>query len=329
MKVAVTGGTGCLGRPLVQRLLDEGLDVNLLIHEKEINHWQNKLTYIQGDINSTIALETLTRNCDIVFHLAGKVNSISKSIRDEEEIYKINQVGTENLLRAVRLNGIKRVIFFSTVGVYGKDSNFHGSETSPCNPITAYQKSKYSAEKLVLKSQINNGPDGVVLRFPVVYGKFDRGNVASLIKAIYRKHFSYYGNETIKRSMISSGNAAEAALKAAFESSVANQVFNVTDGRDYELRELVDSIRKALRTDWHPKNLPHWLIKLGGKMGDYSEKLLKKSMPVTTGKIDKLSGSLTFSCDKAKQLFKYHPIFSMDESIFEEVEWLKTQNDWK
>ena len=142
MRVAVTGGTGCLGRPLVQRLLDNGIDVNLLLlpSEEEINLWQNKLTNIRGDINSTIALENLTLGCDIVFHLAGKVHSIPKTKRDEEDFYKVNQIGTENLLRATGLNGVKRVIFFSTVGVYGKDSNFHGNETSSCNPITAYSK---------------------------------------------------------------------------------------------------------------------------------------------------------------------------------------------
>jgi len=121
LKVAVTGGTGCLGRPLVQKLLDIAIEVNLLHlpSEEEINLLQNKRTNIRGDINSNIALEILTRDFDIVFHLAGKVHSIPKTKRDENSFYRANQVGTENLLRAAGLNCVKRVIFYSTVGVYG------------------------------------------------------------------------------------------------------------------------------------------------------------------------------------------------------------------
>jgi len=331
LKVAVTGGTGCLGRPLVQKLLDNGIDVNLLLHpsEEEINLWQNKLTNIRGEINSTIALETLTRECDIVFHLAGKVHSIPKTKRDENSFYKVNQVGTENLLRAAGSNGVKRVVFFSTVGVYGKDSNFHGNEKSSCNPITAYSKSKYLAENIILESHSNYGPEGVVLRFPVVYGKFDRGNVASLIKAIYNKHFFYFGDGTCKRSMISSENVAEAAINAGLEPSASNELFVITDGQDYELKELVDSIILALNKNWQAKHIPLTLAKTLGKLGDLFEKVIKIHMPFNSSKVSKLSSSLTFSCEKAKQQLKYKPVVSLNDGIAEEVEWLKTQYSWK
>ena len=81
--------------------------------------------------------------------------------------------------------------------------------------------------------------------------------------------------------------------------------------------------------DWYPKNLPPWIVKMGGIIGDYSETLLKKSMPVTTSKVTKLSGSLTFSCEKAKNIIKYYPIIAMDESISEEVEWLQKLHHWE
>ena len=61
---------------------------------------------------------------------------------------------------------------------------------SPCRPGSVYARSKYLAEQLVLNSSNDGGSEGVVLRFPVVYGPMDRGNVARLIKAVHGRFFS-------------------------------------------------------------------------------------------------------------------------------------------
>jgi len=170
-------------------------------------------------------LNTLCIDCDIVFHLAGKVHSVPETKEEEKEFFRVNMEGTRNLLEAAKKNKVKRVVFYSTVGVYGKDADFHGDELSPCWPGSVYAKSKYQAEQLVLTSSNDGGPEGVVLRFPVVYGPLDRGNIAKLIKAVQSKLFFYFGDGNCLRSMISSGNAAEAAVRAAFEPKAANEVF--------------------------------------------------------------------------------------------------------
>ena len=107
----------------------------------------------------------------------------------------MNVEGTMNLLEAAKRNRVKRVVFYSTVGVYGKDADFHGDELSPCQPGSVYAKSKYSAEQLIMNSSNDGGPEGVVLRFPVVYGPLDRGNVARLIKSVHGRYFFYFGEE--------------------------------------------------------------------------------------------------------------------------------------
>lgn len=170
-------------------------------------------------------MNTLCIDCDIVFHLAGKVHSVPETKEEEKEFFRVNMEGTRNLLEAAKKNKVKRVVFYSTVGVYGKDADFHGDELSPCWPGSVYAKSKYQAEQLVLTSSNDGGPEGVVLRFPVVYGPLDRGNIAKLIKAVQSKLFFYFGDGNCLRSMISSGNAAEAAVRAAFEPKAANEVF--------------------------------------------------------------------------------------------------------
>jgi nucleoside-diphosphate-sugar epimerase len=331
LKVAVTGGTGCLGQALVQELTKSGFDTRLLVLPQEFNSSlvSNKIKLIAGDINSTEALITLTKDCETVFHLAGKVHSKPRGNRQKNDFFRINTEGTRALIHAAAKNGVKRIVFYSTVGVFGKIGDFHGDEQSPCNPLDVYAKSKYAAEQLVLNSFRQAGPEGVVLRFPVAYGPLDRGNVANLITSIYHKFFVYFGKGDCLRSMISSENTADAAIKAALQPEAANQTFCVTDGRDYSLNELVESICQALHRSWSPPHIPLALAEFAGKLGDLIEKVGNISLPMNSNQVQKLTRPLTFSSEKAKQILHYRPTGSLEENISKEVYWLKKARGWK
>jgi len=331
MRVVVTGGTGCLGRPLLDKLIREGLDVKLLAltNDPATESLTKNIHVINGTINSPRVLESLTKDCDVVFHLAGMVHTVPGTREEEQKFHQVNVKGTKKLLVAARKNKVKRVVFYSTVGVYGKDADFHGDELSPCRPVSVYAKSKYQAEQLILVSSKNGGPEGVVLRFPVVYGPLDRGNVASLIKTIHKKCFFYFGDGKARRSMISSKNAAEAAFLAAFEPKAANQIFCVTDGQDYTIENLVESICLALDIKWRPFHIPISIANSIGKIGDFIENKICIPFPINSDKVRKLSRPLTFSCEKAERLLGYKLVETLQEGISREVEWLKRTQGWK
>jgi len=325
MRVAVTGGTGCLGRPLVDKLITDGAYLKLLIlpNAPSLNYPDNKVEIITGDLNFPDALDPLCRDCDVIFHLAGMVHSVPGTKEEEQEFYQVNVEGTRNLLNVAKKNKVKRVIFYSTVGVYGKDADFHGNELSSCKPGSVYAKSKYQAEQLVLNSSNDGGPEGVVLRFPVVYGPLDRGNVAKLIKAVRKKLFFYFGDGNCLRSMISSRNAAEAAIRAAFEPKAANEVFCVTDGQDYTMNELVDSVCRALGISWRFLHVPVLLAGLAGRFGDVLQKWAHVPFPIDSDRVRKLSRPLTFSCEKAKRVLGYEPVETLEGGIQREVQWIR------
>ena len=326
-KIGVTGGTGCLGHPLTEKLVADGAHLKVLVlpNDPSLNYPDNKVETITGDLNFPDVLGRLCLDCDVVFHLAGIVHSVPGTKEEERKFYQVNVEGTRNLLEAAKKNRVKRVVFYSTVGVYGRDSDFHGDELSPCKPDSVYAKSKYLAERLVLNSSNSGGPEGVVLRFPVVYGPLDRGNVGRLIEAVKKKLFFYFDDGNCLRSMISSRNAAEAALKAAFEPKAANEVFCVTDGRDYTMNKLVVCICHALGTNWRPWHVPVKTAELAGKIGDLLEKVTPFSLPINSDRVRKLSRPLTFSCEKAKKVLGYEAVETIEEGIRREVEWLYPQ----
>jgi nucleoside-diphosphate-sugar epimerase len=331
LKVAVTGGTGCLGQALLKELTKSGFDIHLLVLPQEFrnNPVDINTKIVAGDTNSIEALTALTKDCEAVFHLAGKVHSKPRRTQQQNDFFRINTEGTRTLIRAAKINKVKRIVFYSTVGVFGKIADFHGDEESSCNPLDAYAKSKYAAEQLVLNSFKETGPEGVVLRFPVAYGPFDRGNVANLIAAIYHKFFVYFGKGDCLRSMISSENTAGAAIKAALQPEAANQIFCVTDDCDYSLNELVESICQALDRSWRPPHISLALAEVVGKLGDLIEKVGNISLPMNSNQVKKLTKPLTFSCEKAKQILHYKPIGSLEENISKEVYWLKKARGWK
>jgi len=324
MKVAVTGGTGCLGKPLIKRMLMSGYDVNLLLLpqdniDTELN---GRVKIFKGNLDSINVLTNLVDGCDAVFHLAGKVHEKTKTIEDELEFYHVNVDGTKKLINSCINKKVKRFIFYSTVGVYGNKGNFHGDEQSLCNPESPYAKSKLQAEKIVMECMNNAGSIGVVLRFPVVYGPWDRGNVQKLIKALEKKIFFYFGDGKNIRSMISSENAAEAAFRAANQGLDKSDVFCVTDGRDYSFKELINEICNSLNTTWRPWHISPFSSKAIGSIGDFIKKTTGLNVPIDSETVSKLSKSLTFSCEKAERILDYKPVENLSEGLDREVKWI-------
>lgn len=331
MDVAVTGGTGCLGKPLMDKLGATKARLKLLVlpNDPYISYPDNNVKMITGDLNSRVSLDLLCKDCEIVFHLAGRVHSVPETKKEELEFYQVNVEGTRNLLKAAKKNKVRRIVFYSTVGVYGNDADFHGDEISPCNPISAYGKSKYLAEQLVLDSSMSGGPEGVVLRFPVVYGPLDKGNIFKLIKAVKNRAFFYFGDGNCLRSMISSKNAAAAALRACTVPKAANELFCITDGRDYSINELINSICQALSINWRPMHVPDLIAYFSGKFGDILKKNLHIPFPIDSDRVRKLSTPLTFSCEKANKVLGYQPAETLEEGILREIEWLRETHGWK
>ena len=105
---------------------------------------------------------------DVVFHLAAAVHGGS----DDELVNAVNTQGTTNVVQAAVVCGARRIVLASTIGVYGLDCGQGIREDQAENPKTTYARSKQAAERVILGAR---GVEGVVLRFPVVYGPLTEG----------------------------------------------------------------------------------------------------------------------------------------------------------
>src|SRR5216684_6978190 len=153
MLAFVTGATGFLGSHVARVLADNGADMRLLVRSS--SNLRNieglRADRVLGDLRDPASLDKAMAGCDVVFHVAADYRLW---VRDPDEMYRSNVEGTRAILEAARKNGVRRVVYTSSVATMGFTSNGHpANEDSPValeNMIGHYKRSKFMAEQVAL-----------------------------------------------------------------------------------------------------------------------------------------------------------------------------------
>src|SRR6202166_3293593 len=155
MRIFVTGATGFLGSHVARALADQGADLCLLVRATSSlrNLEGHKAETAVGDLRDAASLEKAMSGCDTVFHVAADYRLW---VRDPQEMYRSNVEGTRAILEAARKNGVRRVVYTSSVATMGFTRNGHpADEDSPvslADMIGPYKRSKFMAEQVALEA---------------------------------------------------------------------------------------------------------------------------------------------------------------------------------
>lgn len=168
--ILVTGATGFLGHHLVPSLVQGGHQLRAVVRPSSDTQFLEKLgvelAYAE-DITDAAAIEHACNGCDQVIHAAG----LFRFWGEPEEFWQTNVGGTTAVLQAAKQHAIKRFIHISTIAVVGKPpTNRPIDETTRCNPLEPYQRSKLAAEERVLAAYAQDGLPTIVLRPGAYYG---------------------------------------------------------------------------------------------------------------------------------------------------------------
>jgi len=177
MKVFVTGGAGFIGSHLVDRLIDEKNKVtvydNLSSGKKQfITHHLQKdnFTFIEADLLDLENVKKEIKDHDVVFHIAA--NPDVRLGAQKPEIARKDIIATYNLLDAMRMNDIKKIVFSSSSTIYGETPTFPLPESyGPLLPISVYGAAKLAAEGLVSSFCHTFDIQGWIFRFANVVGE--------------------------------------------------------------------------------------------------------------------------------------------------------------
>lgn len=303
-KVLITGGAGFIGTALARNLAAKGLEIkifdldfqsHLSLYEK-IGNYPN-IERVRGSVLDSTALCNAARGCDYVVHLAAMLG-VKRTEAKRMECLDINILGTINVLEACLKEKVEKILFSSSSEVYGEVSGAPVKEDSQKHPVSVYGVTKLAGEEYMRAYAERYGLKYAITRFFNVYGP---GQVAEFVMPRFIKNVLenkppiIYGDGSQIRAFCFVEDAVEGAAKALLSAAGDNQIFNI--GNDTEpivMKDLAKKIITLSSTKLEPEFLPM------AESDRKPEREILRRIPCI---------------DKARDILKYEPQFSLDQGI--------------
>lgn len=304
----VTGATGVIGPVLTRCLLREGYRVRALLRREPKNGlFPEEAEIILGDLANIRAVDEAAASTDVIFHLAAKLHLDHPGREHEKEYTEVNVEGTRRVAKAARINDVRRLVFFSTINVYGPgEPGSVYDEESPVRPDSWYARTKARAEDIVL-----DGLPSVVLRLAAVYGPGMKGNYPRLLEALRRGYFPMIGDGKNRRTLVFIRDACQAALLAAEHPDAGGHIYNVTDGEVHTLREVVRAICEALGKRPPRLSVPGGFLRPALGLMEDGFRMLGRRSPLGRSTVDKMLEDMAVSGDRMKEKLGFKPQYDL------------------
>lgn len=315
MNITLIGGSGFVGTRLLD-LLKGCPEFMLRNLDLAPSHFFNEVTEI-GDVRDQNQMDILLQGSDVVVLLAAQHRD---DVSPVSLYYDTNVGGMKVTLQAMEKNGIKRLVFFSSVAVYGLNKN-NPDENYPADPFNHYGKSKWQAEQ-ILQEWYKSHPDWNIdiVRPTVIFGERNRGNVYNLLKQISGGKFLMVGTGTNVKSMAYVGNIV-AFVKFLIEKVTAGyNVYNYIDKPDTNMNDLVALVEKVLKKKIPSTHFPYWMGMLGGYCFDALAWVTRKKFAVSSVRVKKFCATTQFDSTKAMSS-GFNPPFTLQEGLARTLEF--------
>ena len=271
--ILVTGGAGYIGAHNCKALYQAGFNPitfdNLSHGHKKHVKWG---PFEYGDLLNLEKIREVIKKYKpvAVMHFAA-FSLVGESVSDPFKYYQNNVYGSANLLKAMVLEGVDKIIFSSTCAIYGNPENLPINEETAKNPINPYGRSKLMIEDMLKDFEMSNNIKHVCLRYFNVCGASKDGEIGELhepethlvplvIDAALgkRKNITIYGDDyktrdgTCIRDYIYIEDLADAHIKSLQYLIAGNQsnYFNVGIGKGFSVKEVIDAVKEISQKDF-------------------------------------------------------------------------------
>ena len=305
-KISVIGGSGFVGTNLCRQLSLKQQDFEI-IDLKMSKQFPEKCKI--ADVRDIKTLRN-TITGDVVVNLAAVH---SDDVRDKTEYQRTNVDGAVNVALVCEEKGIDKIVFTSTVAVYGF-ADPGTDESGAINPFNEYGRTKFEAEETLRKWHARGDNSLIIVRPTVIFGEGNRGNVFNLLNQIATGKFLMVGKGENKKSMAYILNII-AFLEICIETKQKYGLYNYVDTPDLTMNELVSQVRGKLKEkDGVGPRLPYWLGIIFGYTADLFATLSSKNLPVSSIRVKKFASSTEFKSAKGN-LDKFVAPFRLDDGV--------------
>lgn len=325
MIALVTGATGFVGSAVARLLIAEGFQVRVLARKtsslSNVEDLHVELVY--GDLTDYQSLCLALRGCDCLFHVAADYRLW---VPRPEEIYRNNVQGTVNIMEAAIKEGVKRVVYTSSVATLGLNND--GSPAHEETPVTLadmighYKRSKYLAEEEVRKLVRQKGLDAVIVNPSTPAGPRDIKPTPTgrmILEAAQGKMPAYVDTGL---NMVHVEDVAIGHLLAFHRGETGKRY--ILGGENLTLKEIFTIISKITGGTPPRISLPHNLILPVAYAAEAWAKISGREPMVTVDGVKLARKKMFFSIEKAKRELGYQPRPAA-KALEDAVNWFRAQ----
>lgn len=355
LEVLVTGATGFIGARLAERLAFETeASVRALVREVRKSVWLSRspIELVIGDVTQKASLEKAMAGCDIVFHCVGIGGSA-------ETCRAVNVEGTQNVLEAAQAAGVKRVVYLSSIAVYGPSLPDHADETASLVRTGApYGDSKVEAEELISRFVLDHSLNVIVLQPTFVWGPRSEWFTVDPIRQMAKGTWQLVDEGRGTCHAVYVDNLVDAALLAGHRHSIkSGERFIITDDQPCTWGEFWLAHAKMIgksslpsfpstKSTKHPiRILDRWLWKFRDWLGDHCPDtgpfryvvlapryVIRRAAGLWGGQtihsdwdLVKYGRVYNLSVEKARLTLGYVPRVSREQGMRETQQWMTDQ----
>ncbi len=273
---------------------------------------KGQVEWFIGDICDRQLLDRAMQGVSHVVHMAAllHINNPAPHLRAEFE--RVNVQGTQAVVDATRQCDARRLVFLSTIAVYGCERGEVLTESSRPIPGSFYAETKLTAERIVLEARNGDGrPLGVVLRLAAVYGSRVKGNYSRLVQALASGRFVPIGAGGNRRTLVYDEDVAAAVQTALEHPHAGGQVYNVTDGEIHTLSRIIEAICVGLGRRPPRIALPAGPIRLGLGAADSLGRAIGRDLPVNGAMLEKYLEDVAVDGTKIMRELDFRPTYDL------------------
>jgi UDP-glucose 4-epimerase len=327
--VLVTGATGAVGPRVVRACQAAGYSVRTLsMDTPDRDVFSSGVDARIGDVCDSQTVRSAVEGVEVVVHLAALLHQFENVAGLERQYERVNVGGTENVALAAVAAGVRRLVFLSTIAVYGPASGQLIDESTPPRPDTAYGRTKLAAEQAVLSATSGGQRVGTVLRAAAAYGSRVKGNYRRLAVAIARRRYVPLGACVNRRTMVHDRDLAHAVVLASTHPAAAGAVFNVSDGHVHTLAEIVAAIHRAVGRRPPRFHVPLTAARAALGACESTCRMVGFRPPVTRALLEKYTEDIAVDATLIQRALGFSPAVDLERGWRETMEGLRGAGAW-
>ncbi|WP_235837831.1 NAD-dependent epimerase/dehydratase family protein [Chitinasiproducens palmae] len=313
----MSGANGFVGRALAAALCGQGHCVAALTRRPVALPAGVTALPPVGDDFAGMTGGWPARATDCVVHLAARVHVMNERDREPLAAFRrTNVAGSVRLAEAAAAAGVRRFVYVSSVKAMGEhepDSGAHPwRESDAPAPEDPYGISKWETEQALAECAQRLGMELVIVRPPLVYGPGVGANFRQLLRAVSEARRLPIGASDARRSMIFIDNLVDALLQCVVRPEAAGHTFNVSDGVDLSVPDLVRSLAMHLGRPPRLIAVPLPLLDLAGRLSG------------RRAQIQRLTTPLRIDIGKIRRVLGWEPPIAMRDALHATAEWYLT-----